>query len=91
MDGPQAVVMMSFMFLSIKCEKIRIFFQNNLSFLLIESDITPVEKEAKWYEDHKIVLVSFAVSTILTLVFVVRRIRYVHFDAACLACCNVPD
>ena len=76
---PQAIVMMSFLFLSLKCEKIRFFFQNNLRELLIESDKTVVVKEAEWYEGHKIVLLSFAVSTIFTLVFVVKRIRYVLF------------
>ena len=74
---PQAIVMMSFLFLSLKCEKIRFFFQNNLRELLIESEKTGDVKDAKWYEGHKIVLLSFAVQTVFTLVFVVRRIRYV--------------
>ena len=101
---PQAVVMMSFMFLARKCANIRLLFQNNLGSLLgndgsllgneeENSTCMPQSEDQikKSNSNHDIVIATFAISTILTLVFVVRRIRYVHFEAACLACCNGPD
>ena len=65
---PQAVMMMCFMFLSIKCKNIRSLFQNNLGSLLYDTD-------EENNSNHNIVILTFAITTIFTLMFVVRRIR----------------
>ena len=65
---PQAVMMMCFMFLSIKCKNIRSLFQNNLGSLLYDTD-------EENNSNHNFVILTFAITTIFTLMFVVRRIR----------------
>merc|ERR1712107_681048 len=80
---PQAVVMTSFMFLSLQHETIKRFFENNLT-SLFESESsqkkldqlnTDQDAETQWYETHEAIISVFAISTVLSLVLVVRRIR----------------
>ena len=80
---PQAVLMTSFMFVSLEYERIRIFLKNNLSSLFTygsDEQITSHDKnEGKstqfWvldFEEYGAVVAIFAITTVFTLVFVVR-------------------
>ena len=68
---PQALVMMSFIFLSLDCKGIRSFFKNNLNNLIVDNG-QENSSLVTWQE----VLLFFTITTILTTVFVLKRIRY---------------